>query len=357
MKSKFGKFLIAFIFLLPIGENYNAFACKNILAHSRFISFGVRQVTLDFINNNTCIVTQSILMALPSGKEIRRDTLHYHVDDSIHISFINRNREAPSCVKEELFPDYSALCFYPAEYLFRNGKPLENYHLIKDSDYYFINRRTEAAHSSFYVLPQKAKGFYLRDEHCMVLEFDERKGFGLFIQVPDKKNATWSFQTAAKTYEIEKEHWPFCWFSRPRYIPVSPITSEIIGHQFAYMQDTLSFLEDGICLEHKQALEAPVKRTYSIDGVYIALNHPMPTKQAPDTLVYKDGIIYNAIVCQTTDSIELFHGIGPRYNSPKPTGTMQVLAYEDISTPSVPDSIIGRTSQSYYLPINYKRLY
>ena len=346
-------FFFSFLLLAVIGQK-DVIACNKSLAHTRFVCFGVRQVTLDFINGNTCIVTQSIQMALPSGPEIRRDTLRYHINDSIHISFTNCNRKAPSHVKEELFPDYSALCFYSAEYISRSGKPLADYRLIKEPDYLHY-KLTEAADGSFYVIPKEVKGFYLKDEHCMVLRFEERKGFGLFYQVPDKKNATWTFQTAAKLYDPMKELWDFCWFSRTRFTPSSPILSEVADHQFAYLHDTLMFMGDSICMEYRQALDSTLTRTYSIDGAYIILNHPKPTKQAPDTLLYKDGIIYNAIVCQTKDSVELFKGIGPSYNSPKPTGTMTVIAYEDINKELVPDSVIGYAFQHYYMPINYRR--
>ena len=346
-------FFFSFVLLAVIGQK-DVIACNKSLAHTRYVSFGVRQVTLDFINGNTCIVTQSIQMALPSGPEIRRDTLRYHVDDSIHVSFTNRNRNVSSYVKEELFPDYSALCFYAAEYISRNGKPLESYRLIKEPNYLHY-RRTEADNGSFYVIPKEVKGFYLKNEHCMVLRFEERKGFGLFYQIPDKKTVDWSFETAAPTYDILKENWDFRWFTRIRYVPALPVSTEISGHRFAYLQDTLSFLDDGICLEYRQPLDSSVKRTYSIDGAYIILNHPILTKQAPDTLLYKDGIIYNAIVCQTKDSVELFKGIGPNYNSPKPTGTMMVIAYEDVVKQSAPDSVLGFAFQHYYMPINYRR--
>ena len=122
--------------------------------------------------------------------------------------------------------------------------------------------------------------------------------------------------------------------------------------------DSIDYLADNksICLEQKQALNTSAKRSYSIDGAYIILNHPTPTKQVPDTLLYKDGIIYNAMVCQTTDSIKLHQGIGPYSGTPYPTGTMTVFTYEDVAKESVPDSVIGYVFQHYYMPINYRRV-
>ena len=348
-------FFFSFLLLAVIGQT-DVIACNKSLAHTRFVCFGVRQVTLDFIDKHTCVLTQSMQMALPSGPIEQKDTLRYHIDNDSCISFSNGNAGAPLKLQKQQCEDYSALCYKPTIYVSRKGKPLKDYPITAEK-ITWMYKHSFLVERYLYTIPLRFKGYYSNDEHMMWLNFGEKEWLGVFLQIPaDMEKVDWkSYFPISEHYDMMREDWNFCWFTRPRYIPSSSVTTAIIGHQFAYLQDTLSFLDDGICLEYRQALDSSVKRTYSIDGAYIILNHPILTKQAPDTLLYKDGIIYNAIVCQTKDSVELFKGIGPNYNSPKPTGTMMVIAYEDVVKQSAPDSVLGFAFQHYYMPINYRR--
>lgn len=317
---------------------------------------GFHTIRLEFVDGKYCELTQSFSIPYPNGFDVRKERFQYHYSKE-HIVLISSVPGSNNAIWRECVHDFYALGFVFPNYIERDACLLEDYPLEPISPgisvtmaeccgyWYHIGKKVKCAMVSPSIIYVPNLGLLPHTKGNLpqlpIMTFEKN--------IPDFPPELSSFKFGAE----------YKWYERESVVVDSDVTmQDILYHEFIYAKDTLCFVDSALCV-----MRSPVNTTrsysYHVEGANVVIANELSSVGA-DTLVYKDMVLYSAIVTQTLNEqtyVEKpFYGIldcSRMTHTPSAEVDIRAFVRKDAM---VDDDQIGTTFQKIYFPINFHLL-
>ncbi len=291
--------------------------------------------------NHTCIIEQYNNVGTSLKLEYHKDKFTYKQIDG-HLVLTNRNSKAPSDLHKHPTESYYSLCFYPITQLYKeeDGRTIfptlqQRYGVVANEDGYF------------YEFPLECRGDMLFSDSCMVLRFGEKNGIVLSRRSIDEESM---HQATPKDGSLtDLMGWSALWNNRLRLSETIGKDYNIVGRTFKCQEDSIYFGKRRSGVRYLSSLQQNVKFKYSVHDPYITIRSGYST----DTLLYNDGVLYEAQVIQYADYASKKIITGPLGFQQEPTGNMRINIYIESSIRTIDTVSIISSVQKYFFPINF----
>ena len=329
---------VVFVAFFVVGSGMGI--CSQTKTTTTYVKHGMYTVVVNFCNENqTCTIEQYNNVGTNLIKGYHKDKYSYvRKGDNLILHSCSKNRL--SIVGKNYIDAYYSLCFYPKTQIegMTNGESI--FPALISQEGVVANWN-----GYYYTLPNEIRADLLFSDSCMFLRLGNDEGILLLKSSVGDENPMSA--SSVEGAVANASGWTYFWNNRKR--PSEVINpSRIIGHIFIHEKDTIGFEKGGVGYLYDSHFLRRDNFKYKLCGPYVVIMDNISV----DTLLYRDGALYEAKVYQSKESAPrtlCLNGIRQ-----EPTGNMTISVYADSSIGIIDEKTIFMNIREYYFPINFR---